>query len=96
MKFYFYIMGNKSLTHIHIGYSKDILRTISFYNSIPLNIADGSKMNRLIYLEEYRNEVNAQKRVEQIGLFLNSQKIELIKKLNPNFIELIPGKTIEI
>lgn len=96
MKNYFYIMANASKTAIHGGTCSDLLNMLAFYKKLPHSLIDGSNLNRLVYLEEYTQEENAIQRVKEVTAFTIQQKKELIETINPGYIELVPGKNIEI
>lgn len=96
MRKWFYIMASKDLMSIHVGYSKELKQTLMWYNAMPRSIKDGSKMNSLVYLEEYTQEENAIQRVKEVTSFTLQQKKKLIETINPDYIELVPGVNIEI
>lgn len=96
MKSYFYLMSNSDKTSIHAGCCIDIANMLSFYKKMPVSLIDGKNMNMIFYLEEYTQEENAIQRVKEVTSFTLQQKKELIESINPDYIELVPGKNIEI
>lgn len=97
MRNFVYIMVDSSLTNIHCGKCSDVVKMLALYESVPtLFTSEEDKINRLVYLEEHLTDNEALKRFNEINSMDKKAKQELINSVNPNYIELIPGKTIEL
>lgn len=88
MKNYFYIMCNTGQTYCHCGTSKNMANVIKWYESMPKSIINGSKLNRLVYLEEYTTPENSHERFEQVSKFTMAKKKALIETVNENYLEI--------
>lgn len=91
---YIYIMATADKKNFHCGYSTDIERAIKFYKELPA--IDQSKIPHLVYLEGYTIKEDAAQRFKEI-FWLNSEiKTEIVKSINHDFVELIPGHNVDI
>lgn len=91
---YLYVMACPDQTNFHVGYSIDLTNAIEFYRSLPSIVPE--KMPYLVYLEGYTNLPQAKERFHEVFNMSAEFKIELVKTVNPDFIEFIPGINIEI
>lgn len=96
MKRFIYILTNPEKNILHVGMCGDIVKTIAFYEKIP-NIAMGLdcyKLNKLVYLEEYKSETDALIRFEQLHKLNRLEKEKIIHFANPDWVELKVGINI--
>ena len=92
MKSFLYFLTDKNRSIIHVDSSSDLLRTISaIHQSKNLFFEPLSQANRLVYFEEYTNEAHLFERQKQVKKFTKAQKEKLIRKLNPDWIDLSVG-----
>jgi len=86
--YWVYILTNQSNT-LYIGMTNDITRRIYEHkNKLISGFTKTYNINKLIYFEEYDNPNDAIAREKQLKNWSRSKKITLIKKRNPNFVEI--------
>lgn len=91
---YLYVMCRPDRSGFHVGYSTDLVNAIEFYRAMP-SIIPGN-MPYLVYLEGYTNVIEAKNRFKEVFALTADHKKELVKTVNPDFIEFIPGVNVEI
>jgi putative endonuclease len=85
-----YIITDSNRLYLEVGYCTDISLKLH-----EIEQADGSlfstapKFNRIVYSEEFLSFEAAQKRVDEIKHFTRMQKERLIRKHNPNWLNII-------
>jgi len=88
MQYFVYILTNKSNT-LYIGVTGDIARRLQEHKQ---KYTDGFtkryNINKLIYIEEYANSLEAIAREKQLKGWSRMKKMQLIKRMNPKFEEL--------
>lgn len=88
-KYYVYILTNKSNT-LYTGITSCITQRI---NAHKQKLVDGFtkkyNIDKLVYIEEYRDVHNAIAREKQIKSWSRKKKIGLIKQQNPDYKEII-------
>ena len=87
---YVYILSNKNNRVLYIGVTSNLEKRY-FEHQLKVKSGFTSKYNvsKLIYLEEYSDIKQAIAREKQLKNWHRQWKINLIKKTNPNFENLI-------
>lgn len=89
MKYYVYILCNKSNTVLYIGYTSNLTsRILQHKYHLKKGFSDKYNVTKLIYFEEYKYVDQAKRREKQLKNWHRSWKINLIKKQNLQFIDL--------
>ncbi len=83
-------MTNKKDGVLYIGYSSDIeSRVIEHKTTVnPKSFTAKYNCNKLVYLEEHDSKEKAKKRESQLKKWKRDWKIELIKGLNPEWMDI--------
>jgi len=88
-QYYVYIVSNKKRTLLYTGFTEDLVRRIDQHKN---KLADGftSKYNvsELVYYEVCESRESAIAREKQIKALLRQKKIDLIRRQNPEWIDL--------
>ena len=88
---YVYIITNFKNTVFYIGVTRNLQRRISEHKSGTIKgFSERYKLKKLIYFEQYPNIIDAIKREKQLKNWHRSWKINLVKSMNPRFIDLDP------
>jgi putative endonuclease len=88
-KFYIYILINYSKTVFYIGFTNNIIRRIIEHkNDFGCNFTRKYKLKYLIYFEECENAYSGMEREKEIKKWRREKKINLIKSINPNLIDI--------
>ena len=86
--YYVYILTNKSNT-LYIGITNDLIRRLYEHkNKLIAGFTKKYNIDRLIYYEVFDSPETAIQREKEIKSWTRKKKLELIKKINPNFEEL--------
>ncbi len=86
---YVYIMTNENNTTLYVGVTNNLLRRVwEHKNNILKGFTAKYKLHKLVYFEVYEDEITAIAREKQLKLFRKIKKIDLICRLNPNWIDL--------
>jgi putative endonuclease len=86
---YIYIMSNKNRTTFYIGVTNDLQRRIyEHLNKRGSKFVQKYKLFDLIYYEYFTDIEFAIKREKQLKNWRRQWKIDLIKQMNPNLIDL--------
>ena len=91
---YVYIITNTEKTMLHTGMTKDIYKTMKFYNEMPTLFYDGRKLSHLVYLEELPSEEKAMERFKSLSAGGKEKQLNTISETNPDWLELLPGVNI--
>lgn len=85
-----YIITNKPNGVLYIGESKRLKKRIYQHkNKVhPSTFSARYNLNKLVYFENYDTESDAKLREVQLKKWNRAWKIELIEKLNPNWLDL--------
>ena len=87
--YYVYILTNKSNT-LYIGVTNDIIRRVYEHkHKSDSGFTSRYNINKLIYLEECNYIEIAIQREKQLKGWTRKKKMDLIKKQNPNFEEIL-------
>jgi len=86
---YVYILSNKNKTVLYIGVTANLKRRITQHKSKTGSIfTKRYNVNELLYFEEFTNIVDAIAREKQLKNWHKEWKWNLIKKNNPELIDL--------
>ncbi len=87
--YYVYILTNFTNTILYIGVTNDLVKRIYEHkNKLAKGFSNKYNLSKLVYYEE-TNDVNAAiAREKQLKNWHKEWKINLIKKMNPNFKDL--------
>ncbi|RYE26551.1 MAG: GIY-YIG nuclease family protein [Sphingobacteriaceae bacterium] len=91
-----YIITDRNRNSLHVGMCSDLVKTLQFYQQMPnLFFNNSDQLNRLIYFEELNSEDVAVKRFEAVSCFTRSQKENMIRSVNPDWVDLTLGLNYE-
>jgi len=86
--YYVYILTNKSNT-LYTGITNDLYRRLYEHkNKLTPGFTKKYNIDKLIYYEVFDDPESAIQREKEIKGWTRKKKLELIKKVNPNFKEL--------
>ena len=90
MSYYVYILTNKNHTVLYTGVTSNLIRRVYEHknHADPNSFTAKYKVEKLIYFEETTDARSAIEREKQIKSWKRIQKIMLIQKSNPRFIDL--------
>ena len=87
-QYYVYILTNKSNT-LYTGITNDLYRRLYEHkNKLIPGFTKKYNIDKLIYYEVFDDPETAIQREKEIKGWTRKKKLELIKKINPNFEEL--------
>ena len=87
-QYYVYILTNKSNT-LYTGITNDLYRRLYEHkNKLTPGFTKKYNIDKLIYYEVFDDPESAIQREKEIKSWTRKKKLELIKKINPNFEEL--------
>ena len=87
-QYYVYILTNKSNT-LYTGITNDLYRRLYEHkNKLTPGFTKKYNIDKLIYYEVFDDPESAIQREKEIKGWTRKKKMELIKKVNPNFKEL--------
>jgi len=87
-QYYVYILTNKSNT-LYTGITNDLYRRLYEHkNKLTPGFTKKYNIDKLIYYEVFDDPESAIQREKEIKGWTRKKKLELIKKVNPNFKEL--------
>lgn len=88
-QYYVYILTNYNETTFYIGVTNDIKRRMYEHkNKLLDGFSNNYNLNKLVYVETTESIEDAIKREKQLKRWHRDWKINLIKKTNPEFIDL--------
>ena len=90
MSYYVYILTNKNHTVLYTGVTSNLIRRVYEHknHADPNSFTAKYKVEKLIYFEETTDVQSAIEREKQIKSWKRIQKIMLIQKSIPRFIDL--------
>lgn len=89
MKSYVYILTDTNRTFLYVGITEDLEKAaISYKNGLPLASLGFPASIRLVYYETVHSESTALQRLRSVASFTRMQKEKLIRKANPNWVDL--------
>ncbi len=87
--YFVYILTNKNNTTFYVGVTNNIVKRVFEHKSgLTEGFTKKYKLRKLVYLEEYHNVREAIAREKQLKNWHREWKLNLIKKVNPNFDDL--------
>lgn len=96
MKNFVYIISTGENRMLHVGYCRDILKTIKFYKTMPNLFNPMEGFTKLVYVEEHPNDDSCLARFNELNSFPNQIKEIIIESVNPEYIDLKPGLNFEL
>ena len=90
MHYYVYILTNKTDSVAYTGVTSDLVRRVyeHKHNADPNSFTAKYKVHKLVYFEETSDVNAAIEREKQIKSWKRENKIALIMKSNPRFLDL--------
>lgn len=89
MNNYVYILTNRTNSVFYIGVTSNLQKRLYEHkNSILKGFTQKYNISKLVYYEQISSIENAIKREKQLKNWHRQWKIDLIKKLNPDFKDL--------
>lgn len=89
MSKYIYILTDSNRACLHVGMTDNLDKAINTYREMPGLFFDAcSKVSRLVYHEAYPSEEAAMRRFNELRTYTRMQKERLIRKRNPNWVDL--------
>jgi putative endonuclease len=89
--YYVYIMASPSGT-LYVGMSSDLKRRVYQHkHKLIEGFTQKYDVNRLVYFEETSDVKAAISREKQVKQWRRSKKIDLIKTMNPKWVDLSEG-----
>ena len=86
--FYVYIIGNRNLT-LYIGVTSNLVKILFEHkNELVEGFSSKYKLHNLFYFEVFESVDEAIKREKQLKNWHREWKLNLIKKINPEFKDL--------
>ena len=86
-----YILSNFARTVFYIGVTNDLVRRILQHRKGESIFSDKYNCHYLMYFEDYSDVRNAIAREKQLKNWKRAWKIQLIRKDNPDLIDLSEG-----
>ncbi|MEE4195034.1 MAG: GIY-YIG nuclease family protein [Anaerolineae bacterium] len=86
--YYVYILSSSTGT-LYIGFTNDLIRRVYEHKEkLVEGFTKKYDVHRLIYYEEYGDVNEARDRERQLKGWRRSKKLNLIRKMNPKFVDL--------
>ncbi|OGE11063.1 excinuclease ABC subunit C [Candidatus Curtissbacteria bacterium RIFCSPLOWO2_01_FULL_42_26] len=86
---YVYMMTNKYNNVLYAGVTSDLIKRIYQHkHKVHLGFTNRYNVDKLVYYEVYEDPDTAIKREKTIKNLLRRKKIDLFKRMNPNFEDL--------
>jgi Predicted endonuclease containing a URI domain len=88
-RFFLYILANRPKGVLYIGVTNDLVRRVSEHKGkyVP-GFTKAYGVSRLVYFEEFPSVLEARARERTLKHWHRAWKIELVEKINPNWIDL--------
>jgi putative endonuclease len=91
--YYVYILTNKMNTVLYTGVTNDLDRRLQEHRSAANHgFTSRYQVHKLVYYEEFDDVALAIAREKQIKGGSRQKKIDLINRMNPKWVELLPGE----
>ena len=92
MKYYVYILTNKTNSVMYIGMTSDLTRRLyEHQNGLVNGFTKKYKTHKLVYIEEYDNVNDCIAREKQLKGWKRIKKNNLVESVNPCWAEMTDG-----
>ena len=92
MAFYVYCMASRRNGTLYLGLTNDLARRVYQHKSKALpGVTAQYDVSQLVWYECYDDPVNAIAREKELKKWRRAWKLELIEKMNPQWIDLYDG-----
>src|SRR5690606_6044204 len=92
-----YVLTDCNRNCLHVGMTDDLSKAVNTYKELSGFFFDAcSKVSRLVYHEALPTEEAALRRFRELSSYTRMQKERLIRKYNPNWVDLGPAKPLHI
>ncbi|MBE8720750.1 GIY-YIG nuclease family protein [Sphingobacterium pedocola] len=89
-----YMITDSNRLYLEVEYCTDVSLKLHEIEQAGWSLfSTGPKFNRIVYSEDFPSFDAALKRVDEIKHFTRMQKERLIRKHNPNWLNIIPKST---
>ncbi len=89
MSYYVYIITNKTNRVLYTGVTNNLLRRVYEHKNVFVSSFTAKyKVNKLVYYEIYKYINDALRREKQIKAGSRIKKLDLIRSINPKFLDL--------
>ena len=89
MKYYVYILANKTNSVMYIGMTSDLTRRLYEHkNGLVEGFSKKYKTHKLVYVEEYDNVNDCISREKQLKGWIRAKKNALVESINPCWNDL--------
>jgi putative endonuclease len=87
--FYVYILASKRNGTLYIGVTSDLIKRVwEHKNKLVEGFTEKYGIDKLVYYEQFRNAEYAIRREKRLKKYHRKWKIDLIEKINPNWMDL--------
>jgi putative endonuclease len=83
-----YIMANKPNGTLYVGVTSDLIKRVYEHKNLKQGFTAKYQCYQLVYFESHDNMLDAITREKQIKSGSRKNKLKLIEKFNPNWIDL--------
>ena len=88
-RFFLYILTNRPKGVLYVGVTGDLSRRLSEHKSKVLpGFTRTYGVTHLVYMEEYSSILDARARERTVKRWRRTWKIDLVEKLNPDWLDL--------
>lgn len=92
--FYIYIVTDCNRRYLEVALTNDLSLTLNeLRDASNFLFHSGPHLNRIIHLESFSSSEAAQKRQQEISRYTRMQKEKLVRRSNPNWMNLYPIHT---
>lgn len=92
MNTYIYIVTDSNRNCLHVGMTDDLQQAAKTYRTLnDLFFNAASRASRLVYHEAFSDEAEALRRFKELSRYTRMQKERLIRRRNPNWLNLVTG-----
>lgn len=97
MNNYVYILTDSNRRCLHVGMTDNLYNAANTYQELTeLFFEDSSKVTRLVYHETHPSEEAALIRFTELSQYTRMQKEKLIRRCNPNWVNLNLTPTVPL
>jgi len=95
MQHHIYILTDANRKCLHVGTTSDLNEAMNTYREMYALFFDGgSPISRLVYKETYHDEEAALMRFEELKNYTRMQKERLIRRHNPDWVDMSLSRPI--